>query len=251
MILARISQHLRRQDWTAIAIEFVILVVGVFIGLQVNEWNETRRDRAREYEYLVRIHADLHATLERSGPASSAAEWNVRRLASQAIVLEALRTGSLASADREAFDEGLLLFGFVGSIDVRWSAVEELKSTGSMALVRDTALRDMIGQTDAYILRKAGISETFTGAINGYRLQVGPRFAVEEFSDWKGEDRGVALRYDLGTLASDAAFTNALTQIDALSRMKLLNADETYAQVRRLHDAVSARLGIDEPATDP
>jgi hypothetical protein len=247
MILARIAQHLRRQDWAAITIELLIVVFGVFIGLQVNNWNEMRRDQAREHEYLVRIHADLETTLERRGPSSNAAQWNDRRLATQATVLDALRTGRLTDADRAAFDEGLMLFGFIGGIDVRWSAVEELKSTGSMTLVRDATLRDLIGQTDAYIKRKDGISQTFTDAINGYRLQVGDRFAVEKFGDWKGENRGVVLRYDLSGLAADASFINALTQIDALSRMKRLNADEAYAQIQLLHDAVAAHLGIEEP----
>lgn len=249
MILARISQHLRRQDWMAIAIEFVIVVSGVFIGLQVNNWNEMRRDQTREHEYLVRILADLDDTLVRRGPSSSATQWNERRLATQATVLKALRTDALADAEKEDFDEGLMMFGFVGGIEVRWSAVEEMKSTGSLTLIRNAALRDLIGQTDAYIKRKQDISGTFTSAINGYRLQIGPKFAVEKFSDWKGENHGVVLRYEFGALAADKAFVNALTQVDALSRMKELNANEGYAQVQLLRDAVAAHLGHEAPTT--
>jgi hypothetical protein len=33
MILRRITQHVREQNWTAIAIDFVIVVTGVFIGI--------------------------------------------------------------------------------------------------------------------------------------------------------------------------------------------------------------------------
>jgi len=247
MILRRVVENLKQQHWTAVFIELAIVVLGVFIGLQVDNWNEMRRDEAREHEYLVRILADLQTTLEQRGSSSNVAQWNARRLATQAAVLEALRAGNLAEADRESFDEGLMLFGYVDAIDVRWSVVDEMKSTGSMTLVRDTALRDLIGQTDAYIQRKTGISGTFTEAINGYRLRIGDRFAVEKFSDWKGENRGVVLRYDLGALASDNSFINALTQIDALSRMKLMNAEETYAQVRKLRDAVAVHLGAEVP----
>ncbi len=35
MILRRFSQSLKEQNWTAIGIEFVLLVLGVFLGIQV------------------------------------------------------------------------------------------------------------------------------------------------------------------------------------------------------------------------
>jgi hypothetical protein len=40
MILRRIIAHFRKQEWTAIALDFLIVVVGVFVGLQVNNWNQ-------------------------------------------------------------------------------------------------------------------------------------------------------------------------------------------------------------------
>jgi len=36
MILRRITANFRRQDWTAVAIELVVLVFGVFIGAQAS-----------------------------------------------------------------------------------------------------------------------------------------------------------------------------------------------------------------------
>ena len=45
MILRRFSQSLKEQNWTAIAIEFVLLVAGVFLGIQVANWNAARIER--------------------------------------------------------------------------------------------------------------------------------------------------------------------------------------------------------------
>ena len=53
MILRRIIAHFRKQEWTAIALDFLIVVLGVFVGLQVNNWNEARTERAKEHGYLV------------------------------------------------------------------------------------------------------------------------------------------------------------------------------------------------------
>lgn len=63
MLLRRVIQHFRKQEWTAIAIDFVIVVVGVFIGVQAANWNEARADAARAHSYLERIKSDLEADL--------------------------------------------------------------------------------------------------------------------------------------------------------------------------------------------
>src|SRR5687767_1423504 len=52
MILRRLTENLRAQNWTAIGIEFLIVVIGVFIGTQVSNWNEERIER-RETERML------------------------------------------------------------------------------------------------------------------------------------------------------------------------------------------------------
>lgn len=59
MLLRRITDHVRAQNWTAIAIDFVIVVVGVFIGIQVSNWNEDRQNASRTQNYYSRLIDDL------------------------------------------------------------------------------------------------------------------------------------------------------------------------------------------------
>lgn len=59
MILRRFARSLKQQDWTAIAVEFVLLVSGVFLGIQVSNWNAARIDRALEATYLSSLAADI------------------------------------------------------------------------------------------------------------------------------------------------------------------------------------------------
>jgi hypothetical protein len=59
MLLRHVIAHLRKQEWTAIAIDFVIVVIGVFVGLQVNNWNEMRNAHAAEEQLLERLHQDV------------------------------------------------------------------------------------------------------------------------------------------------------------------------------------------------
>jgi len=51
MILRRIIAHFRKQEWTAIFIDFVIVVLGVVVSLQVNTSNKARKDRAALAEW--------------------------------------------------------------------------------------------------------------------------------------------------------------------------------------------------------
>jgi len=59
-ILRRIVESLRKRDWTSVAIELAIVVVGVFIGLQVNNWNEARVERQHTAVLLGGLRAGLH-----------------------------------------------------------------------------------------------------------------------------------------------------------------------------------------------
>ena len=59
MILRRLATALRKQDWFTVAIETLIVVFGVFIGLQVNNWNQARADSAAYDEALIRFEAEI------------------------------------------------------------------------------------------------------------------------------------------------------------------------------------------------
>lgn len=48
MLLYRVINHVRAQHWTAVLLDFVIVVVGVFIGLQVDNWNQFAGNRRTE-----------------------------------------------------------------------------------------------------------------------------------------------------------------------------------------------------------
>ena len=59
MNLRRIMEHVRKLEWPAIGIELVIVIVGVFIGMQVSNWNVEREARQRGAMFAERLKADL------------------------------------------------------------------------------------------------------------------------------------------------------------------------------------------------
>ncbi len=66
MILRRVIKHFRNQEWTAIFLDFLIVVVGVFVGLQVQQWSEARQDQRLGAYYVSRLTADLQNDLSQT-----------------------------------------------------------------------------------------------------------------------------------------------------------------------------------------
>ena len=64
MLLRRVIEHVRRQEWTAIGLDFVIVVIGVFVGIQAANWNQDRADARLGRAYGERLAHDLGNDLE-------------------------------------------------------------------------------------------------------------------------------------------------------------------------------------------
>lgn len=59
MILRRIATAIRAQDWSLVILEILIVVIGIFLGLQETQWNQARIDRADEESFLRALHQDV------------------------------------------------------------------------------------------------------------------------------------------------------------------------------------------------
>lgn len=137
MILRRLSQSLKEQNWTAIVIEFVLLVVGVFLGIQVANWNAERvadiqskvfterlradlKIEAWNYEFMIQYFGEVHANAEKT----LAAIEGKAALSNEQLIIAAYRATqyNVPSRRRAAFDE--------------------LTSTGNITLIKDQKLRD-------------------------------------------------------------------------------------------------------------
>ncbi len=64
MIFKRFAANLRAQNWLAISIEIAIVVVGVFIGTQVSNWNAERLEKNETRKMLVQLAPNLKVMSE-------------------------------------------------------------------------------------------------------------------------------------------------------------------------------------------
>ena len=64
MIFKRAIAKLRVQDWTAISIELAIVILGVFVGTQVSNWNQARLEKQATNRMLDQLRPELRNQLE-------------------------------------------------------------------------------------------------------------------------------------------------------------------------------------------
>ena len=143
MILRRLSQSLKEQNWTTILIEFVLLVSGVFLGIQAANWNEQRAEDIKAQAYLARIQVNLQADLQ-----------SIQRRETLWRQVIAYGKGAIRYAETGELVEGsawkTVLAFYQASQIWQWvssdSTYQEMRSGGELGLIRDQGLRDRLSQ---------------------------------------------------------------------------------------------------------
>ena len=138
MILRRITEHVKDQNWFAVALDFVIVVVGVFIGIQVANWNAALTERRLEQEYIALLLRDI-GLIESKLNAQIAHEEGVKEAAAEAL---ARINNWEDDADPLALGETLALTFGRRTLSLDSSTFSELKSAGRITIVRDLSLRN-------------------------------------------------------------------------------------------------------------
>ena len=111
MILRRITQHVKDQNWFAVLIDFIIVVVGVFIGIQVANWNEARVTEKEAIAARSNLIADLKNDRD---------VYAVR----QKFYLEVLDTANRV--------EAILASELPASTEAQWNFIFDANNAGSM-----------------------------------------------------------------------------------------------------------------------
>lgn len=55
MVIRRIREHVAAHNWFAVGVDFAIVVAGVFLGIQVSNWNMARIEADKAAEYRSRL----------------------------------------------------------------------------------------------------------------------------------------------------------------------------------------------------
>ena len=103
MIRRRVVEQLKNQQWVAAGIELVIVVVGVFIGLQASNWNQQRIVDQQAANFAEHLKADLREE-----------DWRYQLLLSYSrqVLASADRTLSALEGKNQMSDEALVVSAY-------------------------------------------------------------------------------------------------------------------------------------------
>ncbi|MEM7276754.1 MAG: hypothetical protein AAF385_01405 [Pseudomonadota bacterium] len=145
MLLRSITKHVKDQNWFAVGIDFAIVVIGVFIGIQVANWNGARQESKLKVLIEDRLIADFQMIDEELDAA-------VERMESQLISLEVFRKAILRRTENPEEKDAIvhaLSRGFSYPRFTRQSVTyQELQTSGRLDLISNEALRVVLAEFD-------------------------------------------------------------------------------------------------------
>ena len=245
MLLRRLTKHIQDQNWFAVGIDFLIVVVGVFIGLQVQEWSAARGDDERLRSQLNSFRTELvmargdlddHETYY-TARTNAAAELRVRL---------AMRDPSLTEDEFNRLAFSAILSR---SFNISYRNFEELSLSGALARISDDALRDLVFRWDNQLtdIRNLDVSsEEFraTTIVPAYLSTVvfGNSFQKDErYTDVITlTDR---FEFDLDAIGANLEFENSL----AMRRLLTLQKLEHLREFRVISEDLIAALEDSAP----
>lgn len=123
MILRHVIQHVRRQEWSAIVIDFVIVVVGVYMGLELGNWNEERDARADFQSALERLEVETDTNL---GVLDRMEPEVLRSLQIVGQAIDVLLSCEESESNRQIVNAGLAEIKGTFGLHLRRQALDEL-----------------------------------------------------------------------------------------------------------------------------
>jgi hypothetical protein len=198
MILRRLSEHLKAQNWTAVALDFAIVVTGVFIGIQVSNWNDVRREHALERQYLDRLSSDIRLSARRAEDNMAS---HMRQVEWQSVMLEALESCTLDDETRSDFARGVIR---IGQSTGRIGVISNLELRRALTEMREEHTRrtEVLG----FIIQRASPQIAYVDSRAVIDIPTDGRFSMSDLSP-------DVVSFDFAALCQDPVYASAVSTI--------------------------------------
>ena len=197
MILRRLAEGIKNQDWFVVMVEIMIVVVGIFIGLQVDDWNEDRKERAEEQNILENLRNEVSNNIESYRTNSEALEAEQALYVSYYDYLTGARNGR---PDKEDLLGVLCRVGLGQQAPYDNTVYDELIQTGRTTIISDEEVRAALSQYKrVQDRREAAFEDVVPIAKDQFT-------AIQQFLDWRPftpDDRYGNCGFDFAAFEAD------------------------------------------------
>tara|TARA_R110002072_G_scaffold1380_2_gene11561 strand:- start:6890 stop:7639 length:750 start_codon:yes stop_codon:yes gene_type:complete len=218
--------------------EIILVVIGILIALQINNWNENRKLQLKSYDYLQRLKVDLDNV---SKDVNSSLKSTERKSKQALIALEALESKELSPSKQKDFERHLKEY-FQFQITIQnTTAYNEMLSSGDLGLIKNEWLRsafaDLSDDRDFII----EVNQTNHSA---YKNNSGFIEKYVRYNILKTDSisKKVSASYDFNAMANDPFFINQISgQVYTWQDMTWMYKDY-QRDVNRLKDSILVEL---------
>ncbi|MEQ9506161.1 MAG: hypothetical protein RLO80_07795 [Hyphomonas sp.] len=202
MILQRLATSIRKQDWFTVLIETLIVVLGVFLGIQLGNLNQARVERNSEQVLLLRLQEETRSLLDTQKEELAFHDPRIGLATDANSVMFSLAPSRPLTPD-ECW--AVLVSHWIPSPTEELSSLDELISSGRFDLISNpsvkSALRDYaVVQERSRGARAEAVNELFrlhTRYPDAIWLEVGTAEDAGYVSPSAGrDDEGLVWRYN-------------------------------------------------------
>ena len=206
MLLRRITKHVTDQNWFAVFVDFLIVVVGVFIGIQVANWNaELKIDEQRQL-IKQRLVSDFVLLEDFS---IETVDRHKKIIASLDTLIKAIERGEVLPAEDEVIKFALRWGGSYLKRMQRSPTYVELSSSGQLNLISSENLRSALAVFDELALvTEYNFSHIFDATIANYIYL--PKYATLQAVDYDDPDVRLIATYDFKAILADEEYLSEL-----------------------------------------
>lgn len=162
MILRRFVEALRRQDWLTVTLELLIVVIGIFIGLQADAWNESRKERALERAHLEQLHSDLGYNAQQLEDLAAHHSESADELK---FAVTVIMRGRIDPAETERFKWALMTMKRYPPPEIRTGGYDTMIAAGDLSVLRDLELKTRLVELRAALDTMDERLVAFTGGL--------------------------------------------------------------------------------------
>lgn len=148
MILSRLSNELRNQNWSTLVLELVVVVIGIYLGLQADAWNDARGERKLERFHLEQLREDAGQNAKHL---TQRAERHAELGGELTFAIAAIKKGSLKPDELERFKWAILTMLQYPPAEISSGAYDTLIASGDFSVLSDSALRSQIVRLYSYL----------------------------------------------------------------------------------------------------
>jgi hypothetical protein len=225
MILRRFMKHVSDQNWFAVGLDVIVVVVGIFLGMQVTEWNENRKT-TETFGFIHQKLVEDFTTIEEQ--ARFRVSFHQERTENLQYLLKVIRREVNEPYDMDRLKDALTI-GDANWENPRHSVVwTSLVANDQMNLIANEALRQALAEYERGLAEADGGLKSLRSMMNESRndffryTEFSPDFNVQTYINSFTVTVPIQ-SLDLQAMKDDKGFHAAVSQYMRLQYFMTLN----------------------------